>query len=115
MAKRMIQRNGEQVIWQQTYTVPNAQKWKTGASAVNAYAVRMAFVQPKGTLNALIQLVKGTDITAVSMRGLMAGGIPFVPALTDRVIRAGKVLDIASIYEVNPGGTEILYRVDFKG
>jgi hypothetical protein len=114
MAKRVIMRDGEQVLWQQTYTVANVQKWKTGTSVVRAYAVQMAFVQPKGSLNSLIQLVKGTDVTALSMRGLMAGGIPFVPSLTDRVIRGGKVLDIASIQEVKPADTVILYRVDFK-
>jgi hypothetical protein len=113
-ATRLIDKYGDDAIWSKPVISQSDQPWHSSGSAPNNYDVTIVFLIPQTGIKALFAFLKGTDIPAGGERGLMAATSDFVPEISDSVTRNGKTLTIDSITVLNPGGTAILYSIEFK-
>ena len=110
----MIAKYGDDAIWNKPVISQSNQPWHSSNQAPNPYNVKIVFLTPQSGIKALFAFLKGTDIPQGGERGLMAPSQDFTPEISDSVIRDGKTLTIDSITVLNPGGTPILYSIEFK-
>jgi hypothetical protein len=116
-ALRLIKRNGQLVTWKkQNVQIANAAKpWQYSAGTLNpnSFQTYICFL-PAGTstFQALIHLIRGTDVPMGAPMGLMAPGA-FTPEITDSVDKAGEILVIKSIDPLAPTGVPLLYTIEF--
>lgn len=117
--KRLVLKNGELVTWR----IPTAEPpdpspsdtpWKPVADDATDYDNVPVCFLPVGTINnELMHLLKGTEVTTGSVKGLM-GAVSFVPAANAVVVRSnGETLRIKSIDTLSPNGQIILYTIVF--
>jgi hypothetical protein len=113
-AQEMIAEYGADAVWQKTTVSSNVnQPWKATGQQTTEHNVKLLFCSKgSGTLNALIHLIKGTDVPAGAPIALLAS-VAFEPEITDVVVVGDKKYKIASIDPVAPGGVPILYRIRF--
>lgn len=112
-AKRLIEKNGELVIWRQVRnTVNENQPWKPVAPVPVDNEVTIVFL-PRERVDT--QLIRATSesIPIGSVYGLMAQ-VDFSPSAKDVVIRGGKEIRINAIDPLAPNGTPIIYTIDFS-
>lgn len=114
-AARLIKKKGMIVTWRKLARTPDAQKpWNATQAAPVDTNVSMVFVRKSGSLSEAIQnLLRNTEVNVGSQRGLIAA-VPFVPDLTDQVIRNGVTLVIKGIEPLAPAGIAVMYYVEFS-
>lgn len=113
-AKRAILKNGEKCVWRAPVAVADPTKpWKPSSGAPVEYVDTPILFLPAGSINALVRLIKGTEVPTGSTSGLMAE-VAFVPSVKDVVRRSdGSTLRIKSIDPLSPNGQIILYTIEF--
>jgi hypothetical protein len=117
MATRMIAKYGQAVTWnKQAESIDDpAKPWKTKGTDPVPFSATILFLRPSGGLaRALLHLIKGTDVPAGSVRGLMNFDPRFTPEITDNVTRNGSTLVVSSINSVSPNGEVIMYDIEFS-
>lgn len=117
-AKRVIAKKGQAVLWHKPRAVaPGGDPWNPQAAgaAPAGTPVSIAFFQPRELGRGgeeFLRSIIDTEIPTGSEIGLMAGGLPFTPEITDRIERtAGKFTAITKIDRLAPNGEPILYYV----
>lgn len=118
-ASRLIAAKGEAVVWskQTDQNGPDNDKpWVSGAVQGNPFMVRMLFLRGGNSLSdVLFAYMRGTDVPVGRQKAIMAGNVPFTPALGDTVTRTdGTVLSTESIDPLAPNGQVILYFLVFN-
>lgn len=114
-AKRLIDRYGEQCLWQQPGEPdPDAKPWH--GSDVNPPApipVKIAFFPNGGdtAMAAVIAALGDTDINIASEYGLMAA-VDFDPATSDTLTDSdGDIVEIVKMTPLRPNGEIILWKI----
>lgn len=116
-AKRLIERNGMQCVWQQTALTPIDvdQPWLGDSEVVILYSPYICFVPASGSNFNFIQALGGaTDIPFVHTYGLMAPQA-FAPKKTDLVTRSGSPLKIEYINTLQPNEQVVLHILGLTG
>lgn len=117
-ALRLIQKNGQKVVWKsipaETPADP-AKPWNGGANVPVQSDVFICFVPVRDRdTRKFFAYLTGSEIQIGSLAGLM-GNVPFEPNLNDVVLRDGKELRMTSIDLLSPNGQKILYTLEFVG
>lgn len=111
-AKKLIVKNGQEVIWKRTYQhIANQDEpWKESKGARVEYKVMMAFL-PVDYKNQQFKRYRfETDIEVGTIAGYM-GQVDFEPSLRDVVIRDGKTYVIKNIDPIDPNGQGVILYV----
>lgn len=114
-ALRLIQKNGQRVIWRQRgegISDPQA-PWLPVSDITVDNTPFICFLPLESGKEFLMSMGKGEAATG-AFYGLM-GAQSFAPSLKDTVIRDGIELDIDSIDVLSPNGQVILYTIVFNG
>lgn len=117
-AKRLIDKNGQSVVWQQRVAGVGGTPQKPASSTVVPNTVTVVFLPPKReTYRAFLAMLTDTEIPTGGIVGLMWGGVPFTPGMKDTVLRGTEVLSIVDqngIEVIDPNGEgPILYLLRF--
>lgn len=115
-ALRLIERNGQKIIWRQLPQSNNASEpWNagTGVPTDNDAFICFVPVRDKETRK-LFAYLTNTEVKIGSLAGLM-GNVSFDPDPIDVVIRDGVELRIENLDLLSPNGQKILWTVEFKG
>jgi hypothetical protein len=127
MAQRAIATNGATCTWIKSNAMPtdaetNAnQPWKrteaiSGRALVSPaqFVCKILLKRNTGLAMQLFALQKGTEVPMGAEMGIMAGGLPFRPEITDTVIKPdGSAMSISSIGALEPAGVPLLWYVAF--
>lgn len=117
LATRLIKKNGQKVTWQIAKDGPppdSAQPWKGGEATDTTKSPYICFVPIKDKeTRKLIQALKGTEVPAGNLAGLMAPVTGLTPSLKDVVIRNERVLRIVSIDSIAPNEQTVLWILEF--
>ena len=111
--QRLIKKYGQLVTWTKNVRVPDGQQpWKV-TQTPQTFQVYIVFTK-KGSnfAEALQHLLKGTEVNIGSPRGLMAS-VPFVPDITDNILRGNQRIVIKGIDPIEPNGVPIMYLIEF--
>lgn len=113
-AKALIGAFGAQCQWQKPRPVAGGDPgYPTEGSEPSPVPCEIVFFSSRDVAMmpmAFRQSMKGTDVPESAELGLMQGGVPFVPELTDTITRAdGRVYSVKKIDAVAPNGTPVLY------
>ena len=109
-AKRLIQKNGQLVQWKRTIKdISLTNPWEQVETEPVLNDVYICFLP---STDPWIKYIKGTDVTADSLYGLM-GQTSFGLSAADVVIRDAKELRIKTIDKLSPNGQNILYTIEF--
>lgn len=114
-AKKLIAKNGKDVIWRVPgFVTPNPDRpWENVDVLPVDHPVRICFLPLNKEMRETIAFRRGTEVTAGSVMGYMAQ-VPFEPSVADKVIDGVLTYDIDSIDVLAPNGQKILYTVVFK-
>lgn len=115
-AKRLIQKNGQKVIWRQLpdISADPLKPWNGQLAAPIDNEVLICFVPAKEkSTRVLFEYLAGSEVQIGSLAGLM-GEVPFTPNPKDVVIRDGVELRFESIDVLSPNGQKVLYTLEFK-
>ena len=114
-AQAAIKEAGKAVIWRKLARTPdNSQPWK-GTTAPTDFPNTYIMYMGKASLTAgFFHFMKDTDVTEGAPDAIMAGGLPFIPELTDAIIDGADTWIIADIDSLAPDGTNILYYLRFE-
>lgn len=118
-ATRMIAAKGETVTWEQVSTavIPDPTKpWAPGAAAPVLFAgIKILFLPSNRKTLALLQYLTQTEIVLGYQRGLMAGNVPFTPALKDFIVHANGKKDAIKYLDVlKPAGNPLLWYIGIE-
>lgn len=117
-AKRLIKRYGQSVTWKvanQGAPVDSGEPWKPTDIAPTEHTVEICFVSEREVFwRKILSYLKGTEVALGKLSGIMSGEIPFTPALSDTILRDGKVLTVSSVDLLSPNGQKILYTLEFS-
>lgn len=111
-AKRLIETNGQAVVWRKPASAdPAAKPWRdvrTGDPTDTA--VKIVWITPKLTRLAFLELAKGINIPA-GVRECLMPAYAFEPELTDTVVVDGIEQSVYRVDPIKPNGTPVFYRV----
>lgn len=114
-AQKQIKADGQLVTWRKpNKSTSNTQPWKSTGIAQNPTDFPVSMVFLRVTSKSIERFMNATDVTIGAPYALMAGGLAFVPEMTDIIIRDGVQLVVESIDILAPNGTPILYYVIFE-
>ncbi len=123
-AKRLLDKYGQFVTWQQNRAVAGAVGWLASANTAPINnRVKIAFLpNSRVGFETMLAAAIGQEIKTGSVIGYMAQ-VTFVPTIDDVVLRpgfgasfvlgSGEALRPAKIDELNVDGTPILYTITF--
>jgi hypothetical protein len=111
-AKRLIEANGQAVVWRKPASAdPAAKPWRdvrTGAPGDTP--VKILWVTPKFRTMAFLQLLKGTDIPVGTEEAIMPA-YGFEPLSSDTIVVDGVEQSLYRIDPLKPSGVPVLYRL----
>lgn len=117
-AAEAIQEDGELVQWFKPSEVGElAKPWEDDPDPVNPEGVDVyiVFLPINRVGFEGLAAIVGTEVPQGRSQGLMAGNVPFEPALNDWVVRGdGTRLGVFNVDPVNPAGDPILYTIIFQ-
>lgn len=118
-AQRLIAKYGQDVTWQTVVDGSPAdplKPWKPSEAADTQTTAKICFVPVRDNdWRKLLAYLKGTEVPAGKLAGLMAGNVTFDPKLKDIVVRDGVTLNVSNIDLLSPNGQKILYILEFEG
>ena len=112
-AKRLIEKYGEDCLWQQPgERDPDAKPWHgSNENAPDPTPVKIAFFPNGGDMAAVIAALGDTDATVASEYGLMSA-VDFDPATSDTLTdSAGNNVEIVKMTPLRPNGEIILWKL----
>lgn len=112
-ARRLIAKYGEACVWRKPADQDeDAEPWRDVREGdPDDNNVRIAWFPPGGQL-AFLAALGGTEVPAGVELGLMEGGVPFEPLVSDTLLRTGGVkVEITKIDRLAPDGTPVLYTI----
>lgn len=120
-AKRLIAKFGQPAQWQQNGFVADVNQPWEAVGTPQLFPVQMAFLPYQRIGHDFAAYLTKTEVPTGTIVGYMAGGLSFVPALADTVIRSDPELSatpvtylIDDIDRVAPNGQTVLWIVYFK-
>jgi len=115
-ASRLLTKYGETVTWNRQIpgALPDpAKPWQNAVPTVDKKQVKVVFFTDTLEDRQLQHYRKRTELPEGLVNGLMVN-VDFIPDLNDTITRNGTDLVVAAIDPVNPGGTILMYYVEFK-
>lgn len=115
-ALRLIQKNGQQIVWRSLPGSNNPDEpWNPGTEVPTDNNAFICFVPVRDKeTRKLFAYLTGMEVQIGSLAGLM-GNVAFNPNPKDVVIRDGVELRIENLDLLSPNGQKILWTVEFKG
>lgn len=111
---RLIAKFGADCVWSKPAPVDGTvEPWREVRDGEpQPFPVKIAFFSAKdlgyGSTIALAAMA-GTEVPQHTQMGLLAGGLPFDPELTDTLTFDGDTIDVTKIDKLAPNGTPVLY------
>jgi hypothetical protein len=113
-AQRLITKYGQPCYWRRVQPLTNVNPlapWLVGTGSDIDVPVTILFTQSRGTLTALLQYARNSDVSVGGLRGLMSAQ-DFTPDLQDVILKNGSAYALQSINPIAPNGTPILYILE---
>lgn len=116
-ALRLIEKNGQAVIWNSNVAGAPADPTRPWLPAepdeIQTHDVSICFLPIDRTNMESMRYIFGTEVQGGSSMGLM-GQVPFATSLKDTVTRGTETLRVKTINELEPNGQIILHWVIFE-
>lgn len=120
-AARLIRQRGLQVTWAKPAApAAGGDPWNPQpntdpeAPGPQTFTPSVVFFPPGVQTGKTLMAMFGVEVPMSFEIGLLAGNVPFTPAMSDVVTRKGVVLPIAGMDTLAPAGEAVLHTVYFK-